>query len=125
MIETSIKNYRFLMELMEDYPDFRFDGWVRKKSSLNFIKALEEGIDPTFDTKAFDIFAENTKNITPNLLKKFGCKSVITKPGGWTLIHDILFISIQKDLDPYFSLNIAQTVLSKHDLKDIFPVKKV
>ena len=125
MITATKYDYRFLMELIEDYPDFRFDGWVRKKSSLDYIKALESAIDPTFDKVKFDEFASSTKNITPNLLKKFGCKCVKSKPGGWTLIHKLLFTCIQMDLDSEFSLNVVQAISAKHDLKDIFPVKKV
>lgn len=125
MIKATKKDYRYLMELVENYPEFRFDGWVRKKASLDYIKALEFAIDPNFDKVKFDEFTSSTKNITPKLLKDFGCKSVKTKVGGWTLIHNLLFTCIQMDLDPYFSLNVAQTVLSNRNLEDVFSTKKV
>ena len=125
MITATKDDYRYLLFLTETYPNFRFDGWVRKKSSLDYIKALESAIDPTFDKVKFDEFASSTKNITPNLLKKFGCKCVKTKPGGWTLIHKLLFTCIQLDIDPEFNLDVVQAISAKYDLKDIFPVKKV
>ena len=125
MITATKDDYRYLLFLTETYPNFRFDGWVRKKSSLDYIKALESAIDPTFDKVKFDEFASSTKNITPNLLKKFGCKCVKTKSGGWTLIHKLLFTCIQMDIDPEFNLDVVQAISAKHDLKDIFPVKKV
>jgi hypothetical protein len=110
------KDYVVVSELYVKYPNFRFDAWLKKKRSLQYIQSLESSLNPEFNQELFDKAIEKRSKVTVNSLMEAGCKSVYAKKGkyGYILINRFIYDHIIISLDPEYALKMIQAITKKH-----------